>query len=104
MKTYGGKHGTANIEARQPIDREINKIYLYRKPNSNTWIFSLFFVFFIPNHFCIFTNHTHLNPPPPQIKRGKTERKKINPCSLSFLLKIKSTTSQGFVNTPHKNQ
>lgn len=47
MKTYGGKHGTANIEARQPIDREINKIYMYRKPNSNTWIFSLFFCFFL---------------------------------------------------------
>jgi hypothetical protein len=101
MKTYGGKHGTANIEARQPIDREINKIYMYRKPNSNTWIFSLFFVFFIPITFVYLQTIPTSTPPE---KRGKTERKKINLCSLSFLLKIKSTTSQGFVNTPHKNQ
>jgi uncharacterized membrane protein len=77
MKTYGGKHGTANIEARQPIDREINKIYMYRKPNSNTWIFSLFFVFFIPNHFCIFTNHTHLNPPRKKRQNRKEKNKSL---------------------------
>lgn len=76
MKTYGGKHGTANIEARQPIDREINKIYLYRKPNSNTWIFSLFFVFLYPTTFVYLQTIPTSTPLHPRKKEAKQKGKK----------------------------